>query len=348
MDQAKHVRKGESLDWEKLADYLKAQIPELLGEMSAAQFHGGHANLTYLVKFGNKELVVRRPPFGKIAPGAHDMKREFRVLSKLYENFPRAPRAYHLCEDESIIGAPFVVIEKRTGVVVRTKVIECFESFENAEERLVVAMIKAMADLHLVDYKNAGLEKLGRPEGFLERQVKGWSKRWELSKSDENEVMDKVQQILQSNIPHSKIISIIHNDIKLDNCQFQPDDPDKVTSIFDWDMCTLGDPLVDLGTSLSYYPDERMNQLQNLTVKLQGDFPPKQFLIDRYKEYTGFSLDTIGWYEAFAYWKGAIVAQQLYKRFLNGETKDKRMEGFGTSMKEMASVALDILQSMSK
>lgn len=344
MDQAKDIRKGESLDWKKLEPYLRTYIPELQGKMSVAQFHGGHANLTYLVKFGDTELVVRRPPFGKIAPGAHDMKREYRVLSKLYKHFPRAPRAYHLCEDESIIGARFVVLERRTGVVVRTEVIDCFKPFEKVEERLVNAMVKALAELHLVDYAAADLSKLGRPDGFVERQLAGWGQRWELSKSAESEHMDAVLELLQSHIPKPQSSSIIHNDIKLDNCQFQPDNPDEVTSFFDWDMCTLGDPLVDFGTTLSYYPDPRKLQIENLPVQLKGNFPPKSFLIEKYQAYTGFSMEQMNWYEAFANWKGAVVAQQLYKRYLDGETKDQRMAGFGRTVEAMALLAREILE----
>ena len=343
MDKAKKIRKGEDLDWLKLESYLRSAIPELGGKMTVGQFHGGHANLTYLIKFGDTELILRRPPFGKIAPGAHDMKREYRVLSKLYKSYSRAPKAYLLCEEESIIGAKFVIIERRTGVIVRTKVIDCFKDYPNIEERLIDAMVSAQAELHLVDFKAAKLEKLGRPEGFLERQMTGWTKRWELSKSEDNEIMDNVQHLLFSNMPTSTRVSIIHNDIKLDNCQFQANNPDKVTSIFDWDMCTLGDPLIDFGSSLCYYPDERMAHSKNLTVKLIGNFPPKQFLIEKYAAYTGFPMENLAWYEAFAYWKGAIIAQQLYSRFLLGDTKDSRMSGFGESMKEMASVALQIL-----
>lgn len=345
MDTAKEIRKGEALDWEKLEDYLRVVLPGIQGEMSVAQFHGGHANLTYLLSFGSQEFVVRRPPFGKIAPGAHDMKREYKVLSKLYQHFDRAPRAYHLCEDESIIGARFVVLERRTGVVVRTKVIDEFQAFEKVEERLVTAMMKAMADLHLVDHEAADLSKLGRPEGFIARQLAGWGQRWELSKSAENEHMDSVLNQLQSYIPKAQRVSIIHNDIKLDNCQFQPDNPDEVTSIFDWDMCTLGDPLIDLGTTLSYYPDQRKKQLKNLPAQLNGNFPPKEFLIQRYQAYSGLSIDDIRWYEAFAYWKGAIVAQQLFKRYLNGATKDRRMAGFETAMQAMAKLAREILEA---
>lgn len=350
MDTAKEIRKGEALNWEALEPYLRTAIPELSGNMSVAQFHGGHANLTYLLSFGDTELVLRRPPFGKIAPGAHDMKREYRVLSKLYKHYSRAPRAYHLCEDESIIGAKFVVIERCRGVILRTEMLDCFKFFNNAGERVIDAMIKAQAALHLVDYKAAGLEKLGRPEGFLERQIRGWSKRWEFAKTKEVDAMTQVQKILQAEIPQSSIISIVHNDIKPDNCQFQPNNPDEVTSIFDWDMCTLGDPLTDFASTLSYYPDEEFEKFliektgSKGAVRLIGDFPPQQFLIDKYQEYTGFSLDQLSWYRAFAFWKGAVILQQLYKRYADGDTKDPRMAGFGQTMEVMAKYTLNILE----
>jgi len=164
-----------------------------------------------------------------------------------------------------------------------------------------------------------------------------------LSNTGESEVMEEVFQILQSSIPASSRVSIIHNDMKLDNCQFQPDNPDVVTSIFDWDMCTLGDPLADFGTSLSYYPDESLKEYEHLLVTLKGNYPPKQVLIDAYQEYTGFSMDSIDWYQALAYWKGAVVAQQLYKRYFDGATKDERMARFIFSVKDNARVALNVL-----
>ncbi len=342
MDKAKEIRKGEGLDWDKLEVYLRANLPELTGEMSVSQFHGGHANLTYLLKFGEKELVLRRPPFGKIAPGAHDMKREYRVLSKLYTHFSPAPRAYHLCEEETVVGAKFVVIERRTGVIVRYKLLDCFKEFDNPEKRLTKAMINAESELHQVDYHSANLSKLGRPEGFLERQLAGWAKRWELSKIEGNKDMDTILSLLKKNIPTTQTVSIVHNDIKFDNCQFQSDNPDKVTSIFDWDMCTLGDPLTDFGSTLSYWPEPYFEQF-DLPVMLSGNFPSKAFLIENYAQSTGFDLSQITWYEAFAYWKGAIIAQQLYQRYVNGASTDPRMEKFGNTATAFTKFVLHLL-----
>lgn len=343
MDKAKEIREGEGLDWQKLESYLRKAMPdETDNEMKVAQFHGGHANLTYLLKFGDTELVLRRPPFGKIAPGAHDMKREFRVLSKLYKVFPEAPRAYLYCDDESIIGSPFVIIDRKHGVVVRTELLDCFKPFDRAEERLTIAMIKAQAKLHTVDYEKADLSKLGRPEGFLERQLAGWSKRWELSKTEENKDMDDVFNMLSSSVPTPQVFSIIHNDIKFDNCQFQPNDPDKVTAIFDWDMTTLGDPLVDLASTLSYWVEPYFQQF-DMPVTLDTSFPSKAFVLEKYAEYTGFNLEKINWYHAFAYWKGGVIAAQLYQRFVSGQTKDERMKKFVTTAKVFGTFAKEIL-----
>ena len=343
MDSARQVREGEELNWENLEKYLRDNLPEIAkGEMNVSQFHGGHANLTYLLAFGSDELILRRPPFGKIAPGAHDMKREYRVLSKLYKVFPEAPRAYLFSNDESIIGSPFVIVERKTGVVVRTKLLDCFQPFDKARERLTTAMIRTMADLHTVDIEKADLIKLGRPEGFLQRQLGGWAKRWELVKAEGNQQMDEVYKLLSSSVPVPQAVSVIHNDIKLDNVQFQPDNPDKVSAVFDWDMATLGDPLTDLGSTLSYWVEPEFENYE-MPVFLSNTFPEKAFLIDKYSEFTGFSMENIKWYEAFAYWKNSIVAAQLYNRYIKGKSTDERMKLFGETYKVMSQFALKML-----
>ena len=338
MDQAKEIRKGEALDWDKLTVYLSANLPELSGELTVSQFHGGHANLTYLLKFGTTELVLRRPPFGEIAPGAHDMKREYRVLSKLYKHFSPAPRAYHLCEDETIIGAKFVVIERRRGVIMRYKLLDCFKGFDHAEERLTTAMILAQANLHKVDYEAADLSRLGRPEGFLERQLAGWAKRWDLSKMERNKDMDEILYLLHATIPNTQKISIIHNDIKFDNCQFQPDNPDEVTSFFDWDMCTLGDPLVDFGTTLSYWPEPFLVQF-DLPVMLMGKFPSKIFLIKKYTEYTDLDMSKLIGIKLLPIGK----EQSLPNNYTNAFSMEKRLINEWKSLAILLLLLLNLL-----
>ena len=354
------IRSGEELPWPELEAYLRTQLPELTGAFTYAQFHGGHANLTYLLRFGDRELVLRRPPFGKIAPGAHDMKREYKVLSALSDGaggasplgaeglFPAAPNAFHLCTDHEIIGSDFVVMERREGIVIRTAMPDNFAKFENAPERLSNALMKACADLHLVDVAAAGLSDLGKPDGFVDRQLKGWAKRWNLAKLEESEQMDSLMENLLKDVPQPQRVSIVHGDLKFDNCQFQPDNPDAVSSVFDWDMATLGDPLIDLGGLLSYWPEKTPNGQQLPTSMMQGDWPTKAWLKERYAAHSGLDLSRMDWYEAFACYKSAVITQQLYARFVAGKTKDKRMAMFGEVSKVFARLGNQLYHAESR
>ena len=249
------VRPGEELDWASLEAYLRRHLPQASGPFSVLQFPNGSANLTYLVRFGADAVVVRRPPFGVIATGAHDMRREHTVLSRLHAAYPRAPLGLHYCADESIIGAHFLVSEYRSGVVVWDRVPEQLSVGEDPGRRIGFAVVDALADLHLVDPAACGLGDLGRPTGYLERQLGGWQRRWEAVAIEGRGTMDRVGGLLARHLPMSGRPALVHNDFKVDNCQFAPGSPDVVTSVFDWDMATLGDPLTDLGTLLNYWPD---------------------------------------------------------------------------------------------
>ncbi len=337
------IRPGEELAWPRLETYLRKEMPGLSGDFTVAQFHGGHANLTYLLRFGAQELVLRRPPFGKIAPGAHDMRREFRVLHGLNPFFAPAPRAHLLCTDPAIIGSDFVVMERREGVVVRTKLPHCFAGVAAVEKRLTDALMRVVADLHLVNTDTPALRELGKPAGFAARQLAGWTKRWHLAKLAENEDINFLTDALRKDIPLAQRVSIVHGDLKFDNCQFQPDNPDLVTAVFDWDMATLGDPLVDLAGLLSFWPDERLNQ-EDLPVQLLGgDWPDKAYLRKQYASYSGLDLSRMPWYEAFSCLKTAVIVQQLYTRYAAGATKDVRMEKFGTAARAFARLGRIIL-----
>lgn len=332
MTDTNSIRQGEELPWEKLEKYLRNELPALCrGDFKVAQFHGGHANLTYLLAFGDQELVLRRPPFGKIAPGAHDMHREYRVLSKLNAAYSPAPEAYHFCDDHSIIGSDFIVMERREGVVIRKKMPTSFGDDLATKERLTDALMRSCANLHLVDVAAAGLSELGKPEGFTHRQLSGWTKRWNLAKISENPDMEWLVENLPKDIPAPQRVSIVHGDLKFDNCQFQPGEPDKVTSVFDWDMATLGDPLIDIAGLLTYWPDPYLVKMMP-SVFLQGEWPDKKYLRQRYAEYSGLDLGRMDWYEAFAYFKTAVILQQLFARYQAGETSDERMAQFGPAV----------------
>ncbi|HSS09804.1 MAG TPA: phosphotransferase family protein [Acidimicrobiales bacterium] len=341
------VRPGEELDWDALVCYLRDQLPELAGEFRVLQFPNGSANLTYLVQFGDQGLVVRRPPFGHLAPGAHDMRREYRTLSALWRQFDKAPRAFLFCDDHSVVGSDFLVIEYRSGDVIWGTIPPSMQSHRDVGRRVGLAVVDALAELHLVEPAAAGLGDLGRPDGFVERQVAGWKKRWSLAAPFGTEpLMDVIGHRLERAMPRSPRASILHNDYKLDNCQFDAADPDRVKSIFDWDMASLGDPFVDLGTLLNYWPDpsdtEDNRPIYNPGMESLG-LPTRAEVIDRYARGTDLDVGDVHWYEAFACWKTAVILQQLYTRYLRGESTDERMATRGDRIAGQARRAMMIL-----
>ena len=337
------VRESEALDWQKLEHWLKAHIDGLEGSMQVSQFHGGHANLTYCVAFDDMELVVRRQPFGTIAPGAHDMKREYRALSGLSPVYDRAPKAFAYCDAESVIGAPFIVMERRRGVVVRADIPEELRGFEGVEGRVSLAMVDAMAELHSLDPLAIGLDKLGRAEGFVSRQLKGWYGRWHLAVDTEDPAFEAAHARLRNQQPETRRHSLVHNDLKLDNCMFTADNPDRVATILDWDMTTLGDPLIELGTLLSYWrqPDDHFNRSPTIDLDMSR-FPSRTRLVERYAS-TGADVADIEWYEAFGLWKQVVVLQQLYRRLELGETQDERFRRFPSYIPEMLDAVVEML-----
>jgi aminoglycoside phosphotransferase (APT) family kinase protein len=323
------VRAGEDLDWPRLDAYLRAVISGLDGPFSVLQFPNGSANLTYLVRIGATELVVRRPPFGRLAPGAHDMRREFRAVDALSRHFDRAAKAYAFCDDHDVIGTDFLVVEYRHGVVVWDHVPPKMADHGDVARRIGFAVVDALADLHLLDPVGVGLGDLGRPDGFVQRQVTGWRKRWDLVDTGRVPQMGAVADRLAATMPAvATRVSVLHNDYKIDNCQFDPPNPDRVKSIFDWDMATLGEPLVDLGVLLNYWPDpsdvDGARPLHVPGLETMG-LPTRTEVVARYAHRTGIDASAVPWFEAFATWKTCVVLEQLYQRFVRGESTDPRM-----------------------
>ena len=337
------VRPGEQLGWARIDAWLRANAPADLAlgaGPEVLQFPNGAANLTYLLRYAERELVLRRPPFGAIAPGAHDMRREFKVLSRLWRHTRLAPRAFAFCDDASVAGADFFVMERRSGVVVRTAIPEPMRAHANVGRRIGFAIADAMAELHSLDPVACELADLGKPDGFAARQVAGWRKRWDLVRpADDDGVMDAVANRLAARVPTARRTSLVHNDLKPDNCQFDPADPDRCKSIFDWDMTTLGDPLIDLGTLIQYWPDAgdpTFAELSSHPGMLALGLPPRAEIAARYAERTGADLAALPWWTAFAYWKTAVVVQQLYTRFARGESQDTRMIAIGARAPKLA------------
>jgi aminoglycoside phosphotransferase (APT) family kinase protein len=331
------VREGEDVDRAALASYLAGKLPGATGGLDVWQFGGGHANLTYLLRYpaggtgAPTEYVLRRPPLGEVAATAHDMGREYRVLSVLYRAFPPAPRAYLYCDDPGVIGAPFFVMERRRGVVVRGTVPPQFGGGQDRamNRRLSEVLIDTLADFHRVDPAAVGLEGIGKPQGFLQRQVAGWTQRWERAKTRENEVATALARWLADRLPVSPPATLLHNDWRLDNMMVAADDPGRVVAVFDWDMCTLGDPLADLGTLLAswFEADENVGPWVPMPTQAPG-FMSRREAIGRYAGATGIDVRAIGYYHVFGIFKMAVVLQQIYYRFHRGQTRDERFSAF--------------------
>ncbi len=339
------VRPDEQFDEEKLADYLRGQLSGSENPLTVRQFGGGAANLTYLLDYGTHEYVLRRPPLGPVAKSAHDMSREYRVLSRLYQAFPYAPRAFLYCEDQDVIGANFFVMERRQGVVVRRSLPPEFAGIPDAPRRMSEALVDALAELHAVDYEAIGLGDLGKPAGFIERQVEGWYKRWLAAKTADLPEMEAVYHWLRDNLPQTTQFSLVHNDYKLDNVMLAADDPGRVVAIFDWDMCTLGDPLSDLGALLTYWTEPAdPPYLQAAAMMPVGDvgFMSRAELVERYAAKSGRSVSDIRFYHALGVFRVVVIIAQIYVRYLRGQTQDERFAAFGAMMPLMARAAQEI------
>jgi aminoglycoside phosphotransferase (APT) family kinase protein len=330
-DDTIDVRPGESLATERLEPYLRARLPHTSGEFSLRQFGGGHANLTYLATFGEHEYVLRRPPHGPLPKGGHDMRREYRVLSVLWEFFPLAPRAYELCTDHTIIGADFVVMERRRGRVIRRTLPLEFRANVAARRRLADNFIDTLAALHAVDYERAGLATLGTPDGYLARQLGGWVERWSRAETPDRTDAGALVARLQERLPPSGSPALVHNDYKLDNAIVAADDPTRLVAVLDWDMCTLGDPLADLGNVLALWSEPGDPPAASSSMMPTGvaGFPSRAEVVERYARLTGRDCSRAAWYHAFNVFRYAAIAQQIYARFLRGQTHDERFRSFG-------------------
>jgi aminoglycoside phosphotransferase (APT) family kinase protein len=354
------IRQGEELDNSALEGYLRERLPDLMpgetldgAQMEIEQFPGGHSNLTYLVRLGGHEFVLRRPPFGPVAPTAHDMPREFRLLSAIHPHFALAPRPYLLCEDASIIGVPFYLMERRRGLVIRRDIPKEIGDDFDMRRRVSLAMVDTLAALHSVDIYSTGLINIGKPVGFVTRQVRGWTDRWHRSMTSEVNEIDEVIRWLADRIPPEpdqearRPATLVHNDFKLDNVMLDYSDPSRVCAILDWEMCTVGDPLVDLGILLCYWaqkgdPEARRESISPVTT--EPGWMNREEITSHYALKTGRELSSIAFYEVFALFKIAVVLQQIYFRFVRGQTRDERFKDFDRRVSGLARAAIELAE----
>jgi len=342
VDRPAAVRSGEELDLERLSAYLHRELPVLARlpdasgcrgsarsgeEIQVSQFPSGFSNLTYLVSIADLEFVLRRPPFGAKIKSAHDMGREFRILSALAGSYRKVPKTMIYCADPEVLGAPFYLMERVEGVVLRPRMAAAEEPDPVTMAAVAASAVDTLAELHAVDYEQAGLADLGRPVGYVRRQVEGWAKRYAAAKTDDITAMEATGAWLLANMPAESGVALIHNDFKYDNLVLDPDDLSRIVAVLDWEMATLGDPLMDLGTSLGYWvdPDDppEMLELKLSPTTIPGN-PSRLEVAERYAGATGRSLDHLVFYYVFGLFKIAVIVQQIYARFQRGDTQDPR------------------------
>jgi len=333
------IRTGEELDLTALTAYLTGKLPGVERGISLQQFPGGHSNLTYLLKTSEDEYVLRRGPLGPVPPKAHDMAREFHVLEAVHPWFAPAPEVFLLCEDLSVLGAVFFIMERRRGIVVRSSIPPELAAFPKYPRRVSQGFVDCLVQLHSVEIEKHGLTGLGKPAGFLERQVRGWFDRWQRAKTEENAAMDRLMHWLADRMPASPEATLVHNDFKLDNVMLDSHDPGRVEAVLDWEMSTVGDPLVDLGLILCYWtqPSDPGGAKPSLTSE-PGWFTTAE-LVDYYALKTGRDVSRISYYEVFAIFKLAVVLQQIYFRFHRGQTQDERFRNFDVRVRNLIDLA---------
>ena len=330
LDQPQKTRPGEELDADKLEAWLRRALPDMGGPLEIAQFPKGYSNLTYSLRVGGRELVLRRPPFGAKIKTAHDMGREFRILSRLFAVYPKVPRPLAYCEDESVLGAPFYVMERVMGIILRAKPPQGLELTPTMMRRVSESFVDNLATIHAVDYAAAGLGDLGKPDGYVARQVEGWIKRYQNARTDDIPEMEHIAGWLAGHKPAEAGACLIHNDYKYDNLILDPQDISQIKAVLDWEMATLGDPLMDLGSTLGYWvdPDDPEDwQKQSFGVTTRTGNLNREELLERYAAKSGRAVSDPVFYYSYALFKIAVIVQQIYARYKQGLTQDARFAG---------------------
>ena len=344
LDQPSDVRPGEELELGGLSALLNTLLPAEVGPLTVRQFPGGASNLTYLLRWGQRELVLRRPPFGANIKGGHDMGREYRILRALAPVYPQVPQALAYCADEQVIGAPFYLMERVPGVILRAPLPPERTPPPTELRRICHALVDGLADLHAIDVQAAGLAELGKPEGYTARQVAGWAKRYHSARTDDSPDCAPIIAWLEASLPTQSAASLIHNDYKYDNLILDPTDLARIVAVLDWEMATIGDPLTDLGTTLAYWVEPAdPPALRALGITALPGNLDRQGVIERYAARSGRDLSAIVFYYVYGLFKNLVIVQQIYARFRQGHTRDPRFAQFiaiGHALKQMAERAI--------
>lgn len=347
-DHPSAVRPGEEINVTLLEPFLRRHFPDETGPLGVQQFPSGHSNLTYAIQLGTKQLVLRRPPFGSKVKSAHDMGREFRVLSKLHACYPPAPEVLLFCDDPSVLGAPFYVMRPIHGIILRRDPPAELQLPLDTVRRLSESFVDNLAFLHELNYEIVGLGDIGKPEGYLDRQVRGWTQRYIESQTHEYPEAQRVAEWMARHIPPSPAATLVHNDYKYDNVVLAPNDIATIIGLLDWEMATIGDPLTDLGTALAYWTDaEDSEELQTIRwgpTTLRGSLTRAQ-IVERYARKSGRDVSHIAFYLTLARFKLAVIVQQIYFRFRQGLTQDQRFASMPSLIQSLLRASLHCAQT---
>lgn len=345
------VRKGEELNEQNLKAFLYKNelISSENNDLNVVQFATGFSNLTYLLEIENNAFVLRRPPVGAIKRG-HDMGREFKVLTGLNKGFDKAPKAHVYCADETVIGASFYIMQKMEGIILSAG--EAQKRQIAAQEFPIIAdrWLSTLVELHELDYAALGLADLGKPEGYVERQVENWAKQYQKAATEDISVAEKVMQWLNEKQPKTYEHRLIHNDFKYDNVVFKDETWNEIAAVLDWEMCTLGDPLMDFGTSLAYWTmaTDHPSIVQGFPspTSMLGN-PSRSDLVELYTQKSGREVDNLVFYYAFGLFKNAVIVQQIYYRYHHGLTTDPRFANLNKATYLFLTMAWQAIQSNS-
>jgi aminoglycoside phosphotransferase (APT) family kinase protein len=347
-DQLRPVREEDAFDVARIDGFLKAHIDGLEGTPMVAQFPGGASNLTYLISYADRELVLRRPPAGAKAKAAHDMLREARIMAALRGSYPYVPAILARCDDAAVIGSDFYVMERLRGSILRRDLPAELGLDAEGVRKLCLTFIDRLIELHRIDVTQAGLQDLGKGEGYIARQVSGWSERYRQAMTEGADACDDVMAWLAANQPPRDNAScIIHNDYRFDNVVLDPADPLQVIGVLDWEMATIGDPLMDLGGSLAYWvqaDDDPVFQSFRRQPTHEAGMLTRREVIAYYGQQSGLDVSAFGFYEAFGLFRLMVIIQQIYRRFALGQTSNPQFAGFGDAARYMGQRCRRVIQ----
>jgi aminoglycoside phosphotransferase (APT) family kinase protein len=331
LDAPGRVRSGEEIDARAVDRWLRSVVPDLEGTPEVTQYAGGASNWTYRLAYANRDFVLRRPPAGTKAKSAHDMGREYRMQRALKPFYPCVPDMVGLCEDESVIGVPFYVMDRVAGIILRKRVPEGLLRDESTTRRLCENVVDKLIELHQVDYRAAGLDSMGKGPGYARRQIEGWSDRYEKARTWNVPRFSYVRDWLAANTPDDVATCAIHNDFRFDNVILDPNDITRVIGVLDWEMATIGDPLMDLGNALAYWvepgDDFMTRRLRRQPTHLPGMLSRRE-VVEQYTEKTGRKIDNLAFYEVYGLFRLAVIAQQIYFRYHHKQTKNPAFKYF--------------------